>query len=255
MDLTRGIASIITGAASGLGAAVARALADRGGKVALFDLDETRGRALADELGGVYCCVDVGDAASVAAGFDAARAAHGPERVLVNCAGIGTSGKVVSKGVAHDPAAFERTIRINLIGTFHCAALAAASMVGTDAVTEDGEKGVIINTASVAAFDGQIGQLAYAASKAGVAGMTLPMARDLAADGVRVVTIAPGIFDTPMLQGLPEEVRTSLGAQVPFPARLGDPAEFAKLAVHIVENQMLNGETIRLDGAIRMGMR
>lgn len=247
--------AIVTGGASGLGAAVARALAGEGAKVALFDVDEVRGRELADTLGGVFCNVDVGDAESVANGFETARAAHGQERILVNCAGVGTSGKVVSKGVPHDPAAFERTIRINLLGTFHCAALAAAGMVAGAALTEDGEKGVIINTASVAAFDGQIGQLAYAASKAGVVGMTLPMARDLAADGVRVVTIAPGIFDTPMLQGLPDEVRASLGAQVPFPARLGDPAEFAKLVVHIVENQMLNAETIRLDGAIRMGMR
>lgn len=255
MKISSDTPAIVTGAASGLGAAVAQALAERGAKVALFDLDETRGKALAQDLGGVFCAVDVGDAADVAAGFEAARAAHGQERVLVNCAGVGTSGRIVSKGVPHDAAAFEKTIRINLLGTFHCAALAAAGMRAGDPVTEDGERGVIVNTASVAAFDGQIGQLAYAASKAGVVGMTLPMARDLASTGVRVVTIAPGIFDTPMLQGLPDEVRTSLGNQVPFPARLGDPGEFANLAVHIVENQMLNGETIRLDGSIRMGVR
>lgn len=255
MKISSDTPAIVTGAASGLGAAVAQALAERGAKVALFDLDETRGKALAQDLGGVFCAVDVGDAADVAAGFEAARAAHGQERVLVNCAGVGTSGRIVSKGVPHDAAAFEKTIRINLLGTFHCAALAAAGMGAGDPVTEDGERGVIVNTASVAAFDGQIGQLAYAASKAGVVGMTLPMARDLASTGVRVVTIAPGIFDTPMLQGLPDEVRTSLGNQVPFPARLGDPGEFANLAVHIVENQMLNGETIRLDGSIRMGVR
>lgn len=255
MEISASMAAVVTGGASGLGAAVARALAARGAKVALFDVDGDRGEALANDIGGVFCMVDVGDAKSVATGFDQARAAHGQERVWVNCAGVGTSGKTVSKGVAHDAAAFEKTIRINLLGTFHCAARAAEGMVGAAPVTDDGERGVIINTASVAAFDGQIGQLAYAASKAGVVGMTLPMARDLAGDGVRVVTIAPGIFDTPMLQCLPEEVRTSLGSQVPFPARLGDPDEFAKLAVHIVENQMLNGETIRLDGAIRMGMR
>ena len=247
--------AVVTGAASGLGAAVARALAGKGAKVALFDVDEARGAGLAKELGGVFCHVDVGDAARVAAGFASARKAHGQERIFVNCAGVGTSGKTVSKGVPHDVALFEKAVRINLIGTFHCAALAAAGMVAGAALTDDGEKGVIINTASVAAFDGQIGQLAYAASKAGVVGMTLPMARDLAGDGVRVVTIAPGIFDTPMLQGLPEEVRTSLGGQVPFPARLGKPEEFAALALEIAENAMLNGETIRLDGAIRMGMR
>jgi len=255
MHISPETAVIVTGAASGLGAAVAKALADRGAKVALFDLDETRGRKLAHELDGVFCTVDVGDDKSVAAGFKTARATHGQERVLVNCAGVGTSGRIVSKGEPHGADAFEQTIRINLLGTFHCAALAAAGMADADPVTEDGERGVIINTASVAAFDGQIGQLAYAASKAGVVGMTLPMARDLASSGVRVVTIAPGIFDTPMLQGLPDEVRSSLGAQVPFPARLGDPSEFAKLAVHVVGNQMLNGETIRLDGSIRMGMR
>ena len=255
MHISSKVSAIVTGGASGLGAAVAKALADRGAKVALFDLDETRGRARAAELGGVFCKVDVGDETSVAAGFQTARDAHGQERVLVSCAGVGTSGRIVSKGVPHAPSAFEKTIRINLLGTFHCAALAAAGMGAGDPVTDDGERGVIINTASVAAFDGQIGQLAYAASKAGVVGMTLPMARDLASHGVRVVTIAPGIFDTPMLQGLPDEVRASLGAQVPFPTRLGDPAEFAKLAVHIVENQMLNGETIRLDGSIRMGIR
>jgi len=255
MQLSSSIAAIITGGASGLGAAVARAFAASGVKVAMFDLDEPRGNALAADLDGVFCKVDVGDATSVAVGFELARQAHGQERVMVNCAGVGTSGKIVSKGVPHDTAAFEKTIRINLLGTFHCAALAAAGMVCEAPVTDDGERGVIINTASVAAFDGQIGQLAYAASKAGVVGLTLPMARDLAKEGVRVVTIAPGIFDTPMLQGLPEEVRTSLGSQVPFPSRLGSPNEFARFAVHAVENQMLNGETIRLDGAIRMGMR
>lgn len=255
MQLSKAIAAVVTGGASGLGAGVARAFAARGVKVTVFDIDEARGEVLAEELGGAFAKVDVGDVASVEAGFATARAAHGQERILVNCAGVGTSGKIVAKGVPHDAALFETSIRINLLGTFYCASRAAAGMVAQEAATEDGERGVIINTASIAAFDGQIGQLAYAAAKAGIVGMTLPMARDLSRNGVRVVTIAPGIFDTPMLQGLPEEVRTSLGKQVPFPARLGDPADFANLVVQSVENPMLNGETIRLDGAMRMGIR
>lgn len=255
MQITSNTTAVVTGGASGLGAAVARALAERGAKVAVFDRDAAAGNKLAGETGGLFCDVDVGDHKSVAAGFETASAAHGTATVLVNCAGVGTSGKTISKGSAHDPELFEKTVRINLLGTFYCASVAAAAMAAANSETQDGERGVIINTASVAAFDGQIGQVAYAASKAGVVGMTLPMARDLSRDGIRVVTIAPGIFDTPMLQGLPEEVRTSLGAQVPFPSRLGDPGEFAQLALHIIENQMLNAETIRLDGAIRMGMR
>lgn len=256
MQISSNMPAIVTGAASGLGAAVARALGGAGARVAVFDLDRKRGASVAKDAGGTFFEVDVGDAESVAAGFAGARAAHGQEHVLVNCAGIGTSGRIVDKdGTPHDTALFELTVRVNLCGTFYCAAQAASGMSASDPVTEDGGRGVIINTASVAAFDGQIGQLAYAASKAGVAGMTLPMARDLARAGVRVMTLAPGIFDTPMLQGLPDDVRTSLGQQVPFPARLGTPEEFAALVMQCVENDMLNGETVRIDGAIRMGMR
>lgn len=256
MQVNETTSAIITGGASGLGEAVARNLAASGAKVCLFDLNADKGEALARELGGTFVRVDVSDVDSVEAGFVAARAAHGQERIMVNCAGIGVAAKTVGKdGKPHDAAFYERVIRINLIGTFLCASRAAAGMVAADPVTPDGERGVIINTASAAAFDGQIGQIAYAASKGGVVGMTLPMARDLSRDGVRVMAIAPGLFMTPMLAGLPEEAQKSLGAQVPFPARLGDPAEYASLARQIVENPMLNGETIRLDGAIRMAPR
>lgn len=253
MQVNSSTTAIISGGASGLGEAVTRNLAASGAKVCLFDLNAERGEALAAELGGTFVKVDVSDVDSVEAGFAAARAAQGQERIMVNCAGIGVAAKTVGKdGKPHDAAFYERVIRINLIGTFLCASRAAAGMVASDPVTEDGERGMIINTASAAAFDGQIGQIAYSASKGGVVGMTLPMARDLSRDGVRVMSIAPGLFMTPMLAGLPEDVQKSLGAQVPFPSRLGDPAEYAALARHIVENAMLNGETIRLDGAIRM---
>lgn len=253
MQLSSETRAVITGGASGLGEACARNLAGGGAKVCLFDLNEARGQALADELGGHFVRVDVSDEASVEAGFAAARKAQGQEHVLINCAGIGVAAKTVDKdGKPHDAKFFERVIRINLIGSFLCASRAAAGMVANAPVTADGERGVIVNTASVAAFDGQIGQIAYAASKGGIVGMTLPMARDLSRGGVRVVSIAPGIFKTPMLAGLPDEVQASLGAQVPFPSRLGDPAEYAAMARHIVENSMLNGEVIRLDGAIRM---
>ncbi|MFQ5438149.1 MAG: SDR family NAD(P)-dependent oxidoreductase [Paracoccaceae bacterium] len=248
--------AIITGGASGLGEAVARELAHTGVPVCLFDLNEQKGTALADELGGSFVPVDVSDPESAAEGFVAARAAQGQERIMVNCAGIGVAARTVDKeGNPHDAAFFERVVRINLIGTFHCSALAAAGMTSADPLTGDGERGVIINTASVAAFDGQIGQIAYAASKGGIVALTLPMARDLSKAGVRVMAIAPGIFRTPMLAGLPEDVQASLGAQVPFPSRLGEPREYARLARHIVENPMLNGEVIRLDGAIRMAPR
>lgn len=253
MQLGPEIKAIITGGASGLGEAVARALAAGGAKTCLFDLNEARGTALAAELGGCFVQVDVSDPASVEAGFAKARELQGQERILVNCAGIGVAAKTVDKdGKPHSAAFFDKVIRINLIGTFLCASNAAAGIVTTDPLNKDGERGVIINTASVAAFDGQIGQIAYAASKGGIVGMTLPMARDLSRSGIRVVSIAPGIFKTPMLAGLPQEVQDSLGAQVPFPSRLGEPTEFAALARHIVENAMLNGETIRLDGSIRM---
>ncbi len=256
MKLSNDIKAIVTGGASGLGEAVARELTAAGAKVCIFDLNQDRGQQVAKAIGGCFEPVDVSDAASVAAGFHAARAAQGQERIMVNCAGIGVAARTVDKeGNPHDAAFFERVIRINLLGTFNCASQAAAGMAGTEPVTGDGERGVIINTASVAAFDGQIGQIAYAASKGGIVAMTLPMARDLAKSGIRVMAIAPGIFRTPMLAGLPDEVQDSLGAQVPFPSRLGNPAEYAAMARHIVENPMLNGEVIRLDGAIRMAPR
>lgn len=250
-----GCGAIVTGGASGLGAATATRLADAGMKVTLFDLNDDLGTAHAAAIGGTYAKVDVSDAASVAAGVAAAVTAHGAPRVLVNCAGIAGAAKTVSRGAPHETALYEKTIAINLVGTFHCATQVAAQMVAADPMAPDGARGVIVNTASVAAFDGQVGQLAYAASKAGVAGMTLPMARDLADKGVRVCAIAPGLFLTPMLEGLPEDVQASLGAQVPFPSRLGNPAEFAEMALHITQNPMLNGEVIRLDGAIRMAPR
>jgi len=256
MKISSETPAIITGGASGLGAAVARVLSEAGAPVTLFDLNQEAGEALAAELGGTFVRVDVSDAASVKAGFAAAREVQGQERIMVNCAGIGVAAKTVDRdGNPHDFAFYERVIRINLMGTFNCASNAAAGMASVEPLSADGERGVIINTASVAAFDGQIGQIAYAASKGGIVSMTLPMARDLSKSGVRVMAIAPGIFKTPMLAGLPEEVQASLGAQVPFPSRLGEPAEYASLARHIVENSMLNGEVIRLDGAIRMTPR
>lgn len=255
MQITENTAVVVSGGASGLGGAVVRALADAGARVGIFDLNEEAGQAMAAEVGGAFAKVDVSNPDSVAEGFKTLRAVHGQERVMVNCAGIGPASKTVTRDGPHDPAMFAKVIGVNLIGTFNCASQSAAGMVGADPVTGDGERGVIVNTASVAAFDGQIGQLAYSASKGGVVGMTLPMARDLSRDGVRVVTIAPGLFKTPLLEGLPQEVQDSLGAQVPFPSRLGDPAEYAAMARHIVENAMLNGEVIRLDGAIRMAPR
>ena len=250
-----GAAGIVTGGASGLGAATAARLAQSGLRVTLFDLDEARGESHAREIGGRFVRVDVSDPASVADGINAAADAHGPARVLVNCAGIGPAAKTVSRGAAHDPELFRRTVTVNLIGSFTCASQAAAGMVALDPLDEDGARGVIVNTASVAAYDGQVGQAAYAASKGGIVGMTLPMARDLADKGVRVCTIAPGLFRTPLLEGLPDEVQASLGRQVPFPSRLGLPDEYAGLVAHILENPMLNGEVIRLDGAIRMAPR
>jgi NAD(P)-dependent dehydrogenase (short-subunit alcohol dehydrogenase family) len=255
MEIWSGQAAIVTGGASGLGAATARALAGRGMRVAVFDLDAEAGLAVAAEIGGRFERVDVSDPASVATGMAAAEAALGPPRVLVNCAGIAPAAKTVSRGEPHDPGLFEKVVRVNLMGSFNCAAQAAARMVAAAPLGPDGARGVIVNTASVAAFDGQVGQVAYAASKGGIAGMTLPMARDLADKGVRVCTIAPGLFLTPLLEGLPQEVQDSLGRQVPFPPRLGAPAEYAALVCHILENPMLNGEVIRLDGAIRMAPR
>lgn len=255
MKLTDQISAVVTGGASGLGEAVVRYLRSKQVKTALFDRDDALGQQVADETGSLFVNVDVSDAASVRQGFEEARQIQGQERLVVNCAGIAPAMKTVSRGTAHDPDVFAKVISINLIGSFQVASIGAEGMVSTDPVTTDGERGVIINTASVAAFDGQIGQSAYAASKAAVAGMTLPMARDLADKGIRVVSVAPGIFATPMLTAFPQEVQDALAAQIPFPARLGKPEEFAELVGHIAENEMLNGETIRLDGAIRMPPR
>ena len=245
----RGNVFLITGGASGLGAGTARMLAQAGGTVVLADLNDAAGTALATELGGLFVHCDVSSEADAQAAVSAATQA-GTLRGLVNCAGIAPAAKTVGSG-AHPLDVFAKTINVNLIGTFNMIRLAAAAMAAT-APTADGERGVIVSTASVAAFDGQIGQAAYAASKAGVAGMTLPIARDLSRSGIRVMTIAPGLFETPMLLGMPQDVQDALGAMVPFPPRLGKPAEYALLVRQIVENPMLNGEVIRLDGAIRM---
>jgi NAD(P)-dependent dehydrogenase (short-subunit alcohol dehydrogenase family) len=257
MQLNRSVTAVVTGGASGLGEATARELAAAGVRVAIFDRDK-KGEKVAAEIDGVFCEVDVTNEQSVVDAFKKSRAALGQERILVNCAGTGIAVKTASRKketnevVPHPIEHFDRIIQINLVGTFRCVAKSAAGMLSLDPVTEDGERGVIINTASVAAQDGQVGQAAYSASKAGVVGMTLPIARDLASVGIRVCTIAPGTFDTPMLAMAPEAVRQALAAAIPFPSRLGVPADFAALAKHIVENSYLNGETIRLDGAIRM---
>lgn len=254
---TQGIGAVVTGGASGLGEATVRALSERGAKVAILDLGRSPGETLAGSLGGdtLFCEADVTDEAQVTGALDRAAAAFGAVHVLVNCAGIGSAARVVNKeGRPFDLAVFRRTVEVNLIGTFNAIRLAAVHML-KNPPNEGGERGVIVNTASAAAFEGQIGQAAYSASKGGVVGMTLPIARDLARQGVRCCTIAPGLFATPMLMGMPEPAREALGATIPFPSRLGDPPEFAALACHIVENPMLNGETIRLDGAIRMAPR
>ena len=241
---------VVTGAASGLGAASARMLAQQGGKVVLADLQELPGQQLASELGGEYVRCDVTSEQDAQAVFDVALRLGGV-RGLINCAGIAPAAKVVGKEGPHSLALFQKTININLIGSFNMARLAAHAMSALPPL-EQVERGVIINTASVAAYDGQIGQAAYAASKAAIVGLTLPMARDLARNGIRVMTIAPGIFETPMLSAMPQEVQDALGSAVPFPPRLGKATEYAHLAKTIIENLMLNGETIRLDGAIRM---
>jgi NAD(P)-dependent dehydrogenase (short-subunit alcohol dehydrogenase family) len=253
MDIS-GFSAIVTGGASGLGRATATMLAAQGARVAIFDMNAEAGRAVAAELGGLHIVVDVADDASVAAGLDAAEAAHGVARILVNCAGIAPAVKTVGKeNRPHPLDSFARTVTVNLIGTFNMIAKFAARLAAIDPI--DGERGVIVNTASVAAFDGQIGQAAYSASKGGVVGMTLPIARDLAQHQIRVMTIAPGIFLTPMLEAFPQNVQDALGAQVPHPSRLGKPAEYAQLVESIIRNPMLNGEVIRLDGAIRMAPR
>ena len=260
MELNSNTSAVITGGASGLGAATARRLAARGVKVALFDLNEEKGEALASELGGVFCKVNVTEDDSVDAGFEKARAANGQERVLVNCAGIGNAIKTASRSkedgsIKHFPMdAFNFVIQVNLVGTFRCIAKSAAGMMTLEPLA-DGDRGAMGNTASVAAEDGQIGQAAYSASKGGVVGMTLPIARDLSREGIRVNTILPGIFDTPLLAGAPQNVRDALGAMVPHPPRLGDPAEYAQLAMTMIECGYFNGEDVRLDGGIRMAPR
>ena len=247
-----GLAAVVTGGASGLGAATATALVAAGVRVALLDMDAEHGEAHARSLGGLFARTDVTDEASVDAALAAAEAAHGTARMLVNCAGIAPAARTVNRErQPHALALFRRAVEVNLVGTFNVLSRFAARLAAAEPVGE--ERGVIVNTASVAAFDGQVGQAAYAASKAGVAGMTLPLARDLAPLGIRVMTIAPGIFWTPMLAGMPPEVQDSLGRQVPFPPRLGRPEEYAQLVAAIIANPMLNGEVIRLDGAIRMG--
>jgi NAD(P)-dependent dehydrogenase (short-subunit alcohol dehydrogenase family) len=250
----KGHAAIVTGGASGLGAATARALAAAGGKVALLDVNENSAGEIAREIGGVAVKCDVADATSAAAAVKQAAGAHGPARILVNCAGIGPAKRIVGRDGPMPLEDYERVIRINLIGTFNMMRLAAAAMQSVEP-TSEGERGVIVSTASVAAFDGQIGQAAYASSKGGVAALTLPAAREFAAFGIRVMAIAPGIFGTPMLRALPQEAQDSLGASVPFPKRLGEPREFAGLVMHCIRNGYLNGEVIRLDGALRMAPR
>jgi NAD(P)-dependent dehydrogenase (short-subunit alcohol dehydrogenase family) len=260
MKLSSRISAVITGAASGLGAATARRLTAHGVRVALFDLNEASGEALAAELGGVFCKVDVTSEEQVDAGFAKARAVIGQERILVNCAGTGNAIKTASRDkstgaiVSFPTADFDRIVQINLVGTFRCTAKSAAGMM-TLPVLDDGERGAIVNTASVAAQDGQIGQASYSASKAGIVGMTLPIARDLMGEGIRVNTILPGIFDTPLLARLPEHVKSALAASVPFPKRLGRPDEYAALAEFMITTGYVNGESVRLDGAIRMAPR
>ena len=249
-----GAAAIVTGGGSGLGRATAEALAAKGARVAVFDLNPAAAEKAAKAIGGLAVVCDVSDDASAAAAVAKAEEAHGAARILLNCAGIGTPTRVVSRDGTPAPLAdFEKVIRVNLIGTFNMIRLAAASMGKLEPI--DGERGVIVSTGSVAAYEGQTGQAAYSASKGGVVAMTLPIARELARIAVRVNAIAPGIFMTPMLAGLRQDVQDSLGASVPFPARLGAPAEYAALAVHIVENGYINGETIRIDGALRMASR
>ncbi|MBI1328706.1 MAG: SDR family NAD(P)-dependent oxidoreductase [Alphaproteobacteria bacterium] len=260
MKLDSSIAAVVTGGASGLGEATARLLASNGVKVALFDLQKDKGEKVASEIGGVFCEVNVTSDDSVAEGFKKARAANGQERILVNCAGTGNAIKTASRDKAtgeikyFQARDFDRIIQINLVGTYRCIAMSAAGMLTLDPL-DGGERGAIVNTASVAAQDGQIGQAAYTASKAGINGLTLVVARDLSRDGIRCNTIMPGLFNTPLLGAAPEQVKQALGAQVPFPPRLGDPKEYASLAVQMVTNGYFNGECVRLDGAIRMAPR
>ncbi|NJC10042.1 NAD(P)-dependent dehydrogenase (short-subunit alcohol dehydrogenase family) [Polymorphobacter fuscus] len=255
-----GLSAVVTGGASGLGEATARALAAQGVKVAIFDMNAEKGEAVAADIGGVFCNVNVTSDESVDAGFAKARAAIGQERILINCAGTGNAAKTASRSretgeIKHFPLdAFNMIIQINLVGTFRCVAKSAAGMLTLPALA-DGERGAIVNTASVAAEDGQMGQAAYSASKGGVVGMTLPIARDLMSEGIRVNTILPGIFNTPLMNGAPQNVKDALAASVPFPKRLGNPSEYASLAVEMCRNSYFNGEDVRIDGAIRMAPR
>ncbi len=261
MELNESISAVVTGGASGLGAATAQALAAKGVKVALFDMNEEKGEALASELGGVFCKVNVTSDDEVDAAFAKAREAIGQERILVNCAGIGNAIKTASRDkqtgeIKHFPlSAFDFVIQVNLVGTFRCIAKSAAGMMTLDPLGDEGARGAIVNTASVAAEDGQMGQAAYSASKGGVVGMTLPIARDLMREGIRVNTILPGIFNTPLMNAAPPQVKEALAASVPFPKRLGNPEEYAKLALCMIETGYFNGEDVRLDGAIRMAPR
>jgi NAD(P)-dependent dehydrogenase (short-subunit alcohol dehydrogenase family) len=260
MKLDSSISAVVTGGASGLGEATVRALAAHGVKCAIFDMNAEKGEKVAKDVGGVFCQMNVTDEASVDAAFAKARAAIGQERILVNCAGTGNAVKTASRSkdtgeIKHFPLnQFDLIIQINLVGTFRCIAKSAAGML-TLPPTADGDRGAIVNTASVAAEDGQIGQAAYSASKGGVVGMTLPIARDLSSEGIRVNTILPGIFNTPLLAMAPQNVKDALGAQVPFPKRLGNPEEYASLALEMIKNGYFNGECVRLDGSIRMAPR
>jgi NAD(P)-dependent dehydrogenase (short-subunit alcohol dehydrogenase family) len=259
MKLNSSVSAVVTGGASGLGEATVRQLAAQGVKVAIFDMNEARGEEVAKEVGGVFCKCNVTSDDEVEAAFVKARAAHGQERILVNCAGTGNAAKTASRDkqtgeTRHFPLdAFNLIIQINLVGTFRCIAKSAKGMLDLEPI--DGERGAIVNTASVAAEDGQMGQAAYSASKGGVVGMTLPIARDLAGDGIRVNTILPGIFDTPLMRGAPEAVKQALANSVPFPKRLGSPEDYASLALQMITNGYFNGEDVRLDGAIRMAPR
>jgi NAD(P)-dependent dehydrogenase (short-subunit alcohol dehydrogenase family) len=251
----QGQSAVVTGGGSGLGEATARELARQGARVAVLDLNADAARRVAAEIGGIGCACDICDASAVTAALDAATAAHGVPRIVMNIAGIGTAKRILAKdGSAAPLEDFERVIRINLIGTYNVVRLAAARIAALEPMA-DGERGAMVMTASVAAFDGQVGQEAYSASKAGLVGLTLPLARDMAQWGIRVCTIAPGLFETPLMRTLPEAVQQSLAASIPFPKRLGKPEEFAQLALQIVTNTHLNGETIRLDGALRMAPR
>jgi len=260
MELNSSVAAVVTGGASGLGEATARALAARGVRVAIFDMNEAKGESVAKDIGGVFCKVNVTSDDDVDAGFAKARAAHGQERILINCAGTGNAAKTASRDkttgeTKHFPLdAFNMILQINLVGTFRCIAKSAKGMLDLEPLA-DGERGAIVNTASVAAVDGQMGQAAYSASKGGIVGMTLPIARDLMGDGIRVNTILPGIFNTPLMQGAPEPVKAALAASVPFPKRLGNASEYASLAVEMCSNSYFNGEHVRIDGAIRMAPR